>query len=305
MRYFIFFLIFLSIQSIGYAAENKSDHPENENDFYKILDAITPDESSPLEKKLQSEKNLKENQHFYYLHKINYMLPYYFTTSPYYSVYSQQPGLTANNQKLNQSEFKGQISVGVPMVKELFGSTNMSLDSTFSEVIFWQTYVDSQYFRSTDTEINLLFKYHFFKNWLMYAGIDHQSNGKGIPLERSWNRIIGSFQFSGENFYLQTELWGLIFQSESIDLHNPDIEKYLGHDIITFGYRIGDLNLALALQNIEQMPKYGNIVISASFPMTDHFNMYLQYFSGYGQSLIEYNHATQGAGLGVSFNNYL
>ena len=271
----------------------------------KILNKITPEEDSPLEKNIQSEKTVKKFQHFYYLYKQNYMLPYYYTNRPYQSIYSQQPGLTADNQPLNSSEFKGQISVAVPLVTDLFGDDDQSIDCAFTELIFWQTYVESQYFRSTDTEIKLFYKYHFHKNWLMNIAVDHQSNGKGIPLERSWNRVIGTFQFSGQHFYAESELWFPIFSSVSIAIHNPDIEKYLGHDIFTFGYHLGKLTLAVALQNIEQLPLYGSVTVSAAYPMTDHLNFYLQYFSGYGQTLIEYDHPTQAGGVGFSFNNYL
>lgn len=301
----IFLIIFCFIACKNVFANDIRSQNENLNTHFtanEILNKITPDEDSPLEKRLSQEKCIDGNQHFFYLHNLNYMMPYYYTSSPNHSVYN---GFTPDNQRLNNSEFKGQISVGLPVFKNLLGDEKKSLDVTFTETVFWQFYAESQYFRSTDTEINTFYKYHFFRNWLFHAGLDHQSNGKGGQLERSWNRIISMLQFSGEKFFLQTEAWGLIFQSQSSDLHNSDIEKYLGHDRVILAYKVNPVTFSFSLQNIERVSEYGSFRFSVSVPMNDHLNLYMEYFNGYGQSLLEYNHLTQGAGIGVSFNSYL
>jgi len=45
--------------------------------------------------------------------------------------------------------------------------------------------------------------------------------------------------------------------------------------------------------------------LAYSFPLTPYVYGYVQVFSGYGQSLIEYNHRTNSAGVGLAFNNWI
>ena len=45
--------------------------------------------------------------------------------------------------------------------------------------------------------------------------------------------------------------------------------------------------------------------INMVFPLVNHFHGYVQGFSGYGQSLIEYNHYTNSASLGIAINDWI
>ncbi len=276
----------------------------------KILDGleeITPDEKSKLESRIQEQKKINKIPGFFSWYKPNYMLPLYYTSSPYNEAYNNdaQDVHTPNNQKVISLESKGQVSVTVPVYKSLFGNEDMSLDVAFTEMVYWQTLVESQYFRETDAEATMFFKYHFYRNWLWELAVDHQSNGKGEPLERSWNRVISTVQFSSEHFFVQGDFWFLIFKAESANLHNPDITDYLGHENIVVAYKMKDLTLSVSLQNIESGLQKGNFGFTATYPMNEQVNLYAQYINGYGQSLVEYNHRTQGMGIGVSFSNYL
>lgn len=304
---FLCILIFFSFSVCGFANEIQSQaedtHKETKsNTVDQFLDPITPDENSLLEKKVQNQNKYGDVPNLVSLYKINYLLPYYRTVSPYNEVYQ---GNTPNNQNIMQTEFKGQFSVDVPMARNLFDDPNLSFHASYTQLVYWQFYAESQYFRETDYEPSVFFNYHLYKNWLLSSGLIHQSNGRGGQYERSWNRAFGSVQFSGANWFVGLNAWGLIFQNESSDLHNPDIEKYLGHEHITLGYKLYDLVLMLELQNIESGLQKGYIMASASYPLTNQLNIMAQYFNGYGQSLIEYDHFTQAFGVGVSFNSLL
>jgi phospholipase A1 len=301
---FIFMCVFILNGHLkAFAAEvSNSNNSDFSSEVDQALDPITPDETSLLEKKIQNQKKYGNIPNFVSLYKVNYLLPYYFTVSPDNAVYQ---GSTPNNQSLMQTEFKGQFSVDVPVVHNLFYAKNLSLHASYTQLVYWQFYADSQYFRETDYEPSVFLSYHLYKNWLLNSGFIHQSNGRGGQNERSWNRVFGSVQLSGENWFTEIEGWGLIFQSASSDLHNSDIEKYLGHEHITLAYKLHDLVLTLELQNIESGLQKGYFMVSANYPLTNQINLMAQYFNGYGQSLIEYDHFTQAFGAGISFNSLL
>lgn len=240
---------------------------------------------------------------FVTLEKINYILPYYYTSKPYYDVYQNA---TPDNQQVMNSEFKGQLSISSALIPRLFGNENLALKASYTQLSFWQLYAPSQYFRETNYEPALYLSYSPRDNWLFTAGVDHQSNGRGGELERSWNRLYGSVQASDHNWLVQLTGWGLIFQGESSSLHNPDIEHFLGHERLLFAYKALDtMEFSLEVQNVETAFDTGSITASMSFPLNDHLLLYLQYFRGYGQSLIEYDHKTEGYGIGFAINTWI
>lgn len=53
-------------------------------------------------------------------------------------------------------------------------------------------------------------------------------------------------------------------------------------------------------------PAKGKGAVSAgcAFPLIDNLNGYLQYFDGYGENLLDYNHHNRSVGIGVIINNW-
>jgi phospholipase A1 len=199
---------------------------------------------------------------------------------------------------------KAQLSLIVPVVAHLFNDKT-SLDVAYTQLNYWQVYASSQYFRETNYEPEIFVSSHFHRNWLLTAGLDHQSNGRGGDLERSWNRVVVSTAVSGENWVLGAKIWDLIFKNESSNLHNPDIAHYLGYDALLFSYKFHNVVTSVQVQNLESGFARGSTSITFSYPISKHFLMYTQYFTGYGQSLIEYNHRTQSAGIGIALNDWI
>lgn len=266
------------------------------------LNEITPKEKSPLEKRTENQQKLSLIPNFYSLYKMNFLYPFYYTSHPAKNIYR---GFTPDNQTIKPYDFKGQVSVSVPIINHLFWQKDLSLHGAFTELVYWQFYSRSQFFRETDTEATVFLQYHFYRNWLSQLAIDHQSNGKGGELERSWNRVIGTLQFSSGRFYFQGDAWFLIFTDESIALHNPDIEKYLGHEKLTFAYKLYDVTVAASVQNLESLFRRVNTEIMVMYPVGPHINLSAQYYNGHGQSLVEYNSFTNAFGVGITFNNFL
>ena len=60
------------------------------------------------------------------------------------------------------------------------------------------------------------------------------------------------------------------------------------------------MTTSVAVTNIESGMKRGAVEVDYTIPLLNNMSMMLQYFNGYGQSLIEYNHRTQSVGIGFS-----
>lgn len=295
-------LITFCASAYALAVETVPTQVKIQNNINQALNTITPDQHSVINTKWEEEAKSETNTLTINLYRPTYVLPVYYTSNPYYAVYQ---GNTPDQQKLDHAEFKAQLSFFVPVINNLFYSPNQSLNVAYTQLNYWQVYAHSQYFRETNYEPELFYDYHFHPNWLFRMSIDHQSNGRGGDLERSWNRVIGALQLSGDNWLIGLNVWQLIFQAQSSDLHNPDIAYYLGHENLLLSYKIKKLVASLQLQNLESGLSRGSVTATLSYPLTTHFSIYLQGFAGYGQSLIEYNHRTQGIGLGVAFNDWI
>jgi len=87
-------------------------------------------------------------------------------------------------------------------------------------------------------------------------------------------------------------------------LHNPNIEDYLGHGEIIASYSYDKFVFSLTGGNFER-PDRIRFIGSVSYPITNKFRFYVQGFTGYGQSLIEYDHRTNAFGIGIAFNDWL
>ncbi len=267
------------------------------------LSAITTNQPSVYEKKVSEEKEAAKNLLGIMLYKPTYILPYYYTQSPNFSAYENN---TPDDQAVQRSEFKGQFSFMLPVVTDVFNRPDTDLNVAYTQLSYWQVYAASQYFRETDYEPEAFFSWHPRVNWMAQLGVVHQSNGMGGDDERSWNRAYMDIIFSRENWYFSVEPWLMIFKSESSTLHNPDIQNYLGDGQLQVAYKIGEGEISVMSRNdLESGFSRGAEEIDYSHHLYQHFSLYLQLFSGYGQSLIEYNHYTNAVGVGISLNDWL
>ena len=125
-------------------------------------------------------------------------------------------------------------------------------------------------------------------------------------MERSWNRVYAEGVFPMGPWTLTLKPWILIRKEESADLHNPDITDFLGHGQLLLSYKWGKQVFTLMTRNnLESGFSRGTVQFSWTFPLRGHFRGIAQVFSGYGQSLIEYNHCSTSYGLGIALNDWL
>ena len=235
---------------------------------------------------------------------------------------SDTPGHTGDYQPFQQSEGRIQLSVRTKIGQgflpvEASGGRD-SLWFAYSQQSYWQLFTPSlsRPFRSTDHEPEVIYMLPTDAalplGWrLRYSGvsINHQSNGQTLPLSRSWNRIIVMAGMEkGERFTLTGRLWQRMPEEADSD-DNPGISDYIGRAELTGAWQ-ADKNNTLALTvrhslnhaangslRLEWLSKLGD---SGRRGRDSGLRFHTQLFSGYGDSLMDYNRWRTVLSIGLS-----
>lgn len=266
---------------------------------------------NPLESKLRMEDAVEANNPFGVApHRPNYLLPYSYNATPNQEAFRGQ----SNGKSLQKAEAKFQLSFRVPLWKNFLGR-EIDFYAAYTQLSYWQVYNNraSSPFRETNYEpegiVAFLTHYNVFglDNRAIFLGVAHQSNGRGMGEQsRSWNRLYAEFILNRGGFVLSLKPWWRIPEKPSDD-NNPDIEKYLGYGEIRARYKIGSQVASLLLRNNFRGngANKGAVELGWSGPLVRQLRWYVQYFNGYGESLVDYDHASQRVGAGVLFGEWL
>jgi phospholipase A1 len=129
-------------------------------------------------------------------------------------------------------------------------------------------------------------------------GMNHQSNGQSEPLSRSWNRLVASFGFEKGDFSLLLKGWYRL-PEKAADDDNPHMGHYLGYGEIWGHYVWKGHRLGIMLRNnVRFNHNRGAVQLEWSFPLIQWVSGYLQYYNGYGESLLDYNASVNRIGIG-------
>ncbi|MCW8994461.1 MAG: phospholipase A [Psychromonas sp.] len=271
---------------------------------------------SPIDLRIADEHKSDLQKFVITAHKPNYILPFNFNKNiQSYSVYQQAVDQTASEHtaQLQKLEVKFQFSFKVPIVTHI-ADLPIAVFLGYTQSSFWQAYNshNSSPFRESNYEPEI-FAYWQQNKQLPFAWkfklaslhLTHQSNGRGDPISRSWNRIESDLVFEKGRLSLSLTPWYRIEEAAAED-NNPDLLRYYGHGQILAIYKINDHTFSMINRNnLESNFSRGSTLLSWSFPLHKHIRGYLQLFSGYGNSLIEYNEYTNSIGLGISLTDWL
>lgn len=265
----------------------------------------TGTEVPALEERLANERNTYENPFVMTPHKPNYILLGNYNDNLPEDIYAQYGDL-------QDTEVKFQLSLKIPAW--VSKSKKLGLLFAYSQVSHWQAYnkKESSPFRETNYEPEVFLSwrpdYDLGAGWnlqLAQFGFVHQSNGRGGDLSRSWNRIKASVAFEKGNFGLAISPWYRIHEDREND-DNHDITDFLGHGKVQAAYKLGNHTFSLmSRNNLESGFSKGAVEGSWSFPITERVKGYVQFFTGYGSNLIEYNHYNTTAGVGIALTDWL
>ena len=263
-------------------------------------------DTGAVEKRLDADRDSLLRPFTVMAHHPNYILPIAANTREWNSGDSDFPA------KDEEAQF--QFSLKVPLAIDLFGK-RMDLYAAYTNRSFWQVYdsENSRPFRETNHEPELWAQ--FRNDWKVFGvtntvnsfGLVHQSNGREQVFSRSWNRAYASFVFERDNWAFQVKPW-LWLRGDREDSDNPDITEYMGHGEWRLAYgRNGHVFSMMSRNNLESGFDRGAIELSWSFPMFDYpyLKGYLQLFSGYGESLIDYDNKVTRIGMGISITDWL
>lgn len=263
-------------------------------------------QQSALDERITIERDTRFRKFVLTPHKPNYILPLTHNSKP-----NQAPFDPLVDGIVEETEFKFQLSIKFPIAEEIFGK-NGTLYGAYTNLSFWQAYnADSSHpFRETNHEPELILGFandweiFGFENRLIFFGINHQSNGQSGSLSRSWNRLYAELIFQKDNFYLSLKPWIRIEPPDVRD-DNPDILDYMGHGEIRGVYATNNHTVAVMLRNNFDSENRGAFELDWSFPMSRRAKWFIQYFNGYGESLIDYNASVNRIGIGFALTDWL
>ncbi len=266
---------------------------------------------SVMSKRWELDAESRRNAPVIRIHRSNYILPVSYNSS-----LNKDPILDANsNAREQNTEAKFQISFKVKLLEDIMNK-DVDLWFGYTQLAFWQLYNSafSSPFRETDYEPELLLNfrtnYDFLgmKGRIINIGLNHQSNGRSQPLSRSWNRIVANFGFEKNDFNLLLKTWYRIPENSSDD-DNPDIERYMGYGELWGTYLWKKHRFSAMLRNnLNANENRSAVQLDWSFPFpylkSDRVCGYIQYFNGYGESLIDYNANSNRIGIGLMLTDW-
>ncbi|MFW2367833.1 MAG: phospholipase A [Desulforhopalus sp.] len=214
----------------------------------------------------------------------------------------------------DDTEAQFQISIKTPLAIDLF-DTDVDIFAAYTVRSCWQLYNDdnSSPFRETNHEPELWVETHpefeifGLQSVATAFGIVHQSNGQSSNLSRSWNRIYADLILQRGNFAISIKPWFRIEEDDDDD-DNPDITDYLGHGELRLAYKWNEHVFTLmSRNNLESGFSNGAVELGWSFPLFNfpYLKGYVQYFSGYGESLIDYDQYVNRLGAGILLTDLL
>ena len=279
----------------------------------KAKDALRVDEPGAVTERVEKERADAFNPYVLTAHKHNYMLPVSYSTGINESIYQQND--VPLREGLQPAEVKFQISLKSQLNENdlFFKKDSLSVGITLEA--WWQLYSSdlSSPFRETNYQPEIFYLVPllwgpFDGSTAVVLGFEHQSNGQVQGLSRSWNRFYTTLIYERGPFVAYARPWYRVPEEakespgDAKGDDNPDILDFMGHGEVGMSWRKHQFEYAVRGRGNTSTGK-GAITIGMTFPLFAKFRGFVQYFNGYGDSLIDYDHHQQRFGVGVALSN--
>jgi phospholipase A1 len=244
---------------------------------------------------LNTIKQYVESMYSIKAHNANYFLPISYRGSGEYP--------TTNGHTAQTIETEFQFSVKYDFYANLFNLSEV-YSFGYTQRSFWQLYEESAFFRETNynpevfitVPVGHMKHFDYFK--ALRLSFEHKSNGRGGEEERSWNYAVGTFYFQTWFFFTELQLWHNVGNLK----YNKDLMDYMGYGEIEFIVPYKKSLFKLMSRNSFSSKRATELSYSYPLSRSKDIFLYLKGFSGYGESLIDYNHKLNKIGIGFSIS---
>jgi len=223
---------------------------------------------------------------------------------------------------LNKAEISAQVSfmtelisreavqqVGLTRAASLAGFDSARLWFGYTQGMGWQAFNHGQSrpIRETDYEPELILTLgsgntgNGFK--LVNLGFSHQSNGLDELEHRGWSRLYLQGGWEWQRFSLLARAWHVVDESDD---DNPNIRRFMGNGDVVMRYESTGGYVTSSLLRHNFSTGRGFAQLDWATPVSRAFGglkFHVQVSTGYGQTLLDYNHRQWTAGIGVSFGD--
>jgi phospholipase A1/A2 len=276
--------------------------------FSAAPDAAAPDRPSMIDTAWGFAPG--SNRHMISLYRPNYIQPVRYSDDVNQAPFSPIFDAAESDERLKEVEARFQLS----FKNRVWAADDLRWGFWFAytQTSQWQIYSDeiSRPFRETNYMPELFVSY---RPGVQVAGFDwnlwnfgyiHQSNGRSQVLSRSWDRLITELGFERGDFALLAKAWWRIPESSNED-DNSDINRYMGYGDLTALYKWRGHSFSLMGRGNWNTGKGAAQFTWTTPPLLGPLRGYVQAFSGYGDSMIDYNWNQNIIGIGVALNDIL
>ena len=236
--------------------------------------------------------------------------PYFGLYKDNYFIFGAPIGSKATKQNTNA---KFQISIRQKLTKSILpGGTYLYL--CYTQKVFWNVLEESLPMIDLNFNPGIGLAKPVFKNG-KYIGkfifqIEHESNGRDSIESRSWNRFsFGCDLLITNNFLAHAKIWIPYIDGEN----NKDLLGYAGIGQIGMELMSDDRrwrgSLVLVKQKTWRLDFNTIVEVSWQFSRKADWNLFAQYYNGYGEGLLDYNKFSSHLRTGIVirpkfFSNY-
>ena len=244
-------------------------------------------------------------------HKPNYLLPYGYRENAYISY---------DSTEYENIEAELQVSLKLTVASDLLGFGEKYY-LAYSHKAFWQIYTESSPFRETNYNPEAFVVFPIFDKTSMFqvrsfkAGIAHESNGQPESHDatlytysyqdpdnqsRSVNYVYGEATLQHDTLVTAIRIRARLPEKKEND-DNPDYMDYFGLGEVKFNYFTQEHMFSLMVRG-SVITNKGAVEATYSYPLINDTYIYAKIFSGYGESLIDYNNQITKFSIGFSFS---
>jgi phospholipase A1 len=243
----------------------------------------------------------------------NFVLPAHWTSSVNLAPSTTTRGTAPSALRYKSVAAKIQISLRAKVVEGLL-MPQADLWFAYTQRSLWQLWdtQESSPFRSTDYQPEAIYVIPtpqplapLWAGWqwrMTQLGLMHQSNGQSGALSRSWNRVYAAASVDRGDLGLVLRVFRRLRDGSNDD--NPDIASYIGETELAAAWLPGLATAQVTWRTRLASSSRGSIQWDLTYPVDrsrpQGLRWYVQVFSGYGETLLDYNHRQTSVGTGLT-----